>query len=342
MLHGHGNDKYLFDSKIVADFSSNVWFKSLPETFFEHIAAELKCAKDYPNPEAADLKRELAEIFPVSMDNMWVCNGSVEGIYLLAQLFAGNKSAIVNPCFSEYEDACKGYNHQLTFYHNKTDFTSRKFKENFIWIGNPNNPDGKIIEPLEIEKLLINNPSSTFIVDEAYANLTIGFSSSVPLLLKYNNLIILQSFTKTFAIPGIRLGFVFASKKVIQRLAALSIPWSVNALAISAGKFIASNYGELLPQQNELAKWNSLFYEKLNKIRGLKIHPSQSNFFLVEMKTGNAGELKTFLIEKHGILIRDASNFRGLDSRFFRLSVQSENEMDLLVVAIKDYFNAIS
>ena len=70
MLHGHGNDKYRFGSKIVADFSSNVWFKPLPESFFQHLRNELKSIVDYPHPEAEDLKKDLAEIYSIPGKNI--------------------------------------------------------------------------------------------------------------------------------------------------------------------------------------------------------------------------------------------------------------------------------
>lgn len=342
MLHGHGNDKYRFGGKIVADFSSNVWFKPLPESFFQHLKNKFGSITDYPHPEAGDLKKELAEFYAIPEKNIWVTNGSMEGIYLLAQLFFGRKSAILSPCFSEYEDACLRYKHKLVFYSYKSDFQNKHFNEDVIWIGNPNNPDGHILLVSEVEDLLQNNPNSTFIIDETYADVTIDFCSSSGLLRKYRNLILLRSFTKTFAIPGIRLGYLFASKSVIQKMTELSIPWSVNTLAIEAGKYIVQNHSELLPPQKEIVSLNEMFYKKLAGLKELEVNSSRSNFFLVRLIKGDASELKLFLIEKYGILIRDASNFRGLNKKYIRLSIQPEKEMDLLITALKSYFNELS
>lgn len=342
MLHGHGNDKYRFEHKISADFSSNVWFKSLPQSFFDYLKNKLERIKDYPHPEAGDLKQNLVKHYSIAEKNIWITNGSMEGIYLLAQLFSGKKSAILFPCFSEYEDACLRYKHKLGFYSNKSNFRDKYFDEDLVWIGNPNNPDGLIRSLAEVECLLQNNPNSTFIIDETYADVSIDFSSSVPLLQKYKNLIILRSFTKCFAMPGIRLGYLFASEAIIEKMAELSIPWSVNTLAIEAGKYIVKNYADLSPNKSEILRLNKLFNKKLSGISELEVYNTKSNFFLVRLKKGNAFELKTFLIEKYGILIRDASNFRGLNPKFIRLSIQKEKDMGLLIVALNSYFNELS
>ncbi len=342
MLHGHGNDKYRFGNKIVADFSSNVWFKPLPESFFRHLSDEFKSIIDYPHPEAGDLKKVLSGFYTIHEKNIWVTNGSMEGIYLLAQLFSRKKSAIIFPCFSEYEDACLRYEHSLSFYSNKSDFQNRLFNEDIIWMGNPNNPDGHTVSVSEVENLLLNNPGSTFIIDETYAGVTINFCSVSTLLRKYKNLIILRSFSKTFAIPGIRLGYLFAPELVIQKLAGLSIPWSVNALAVEAGKFIIQHHSELSPPLNERIELNEIFYKKLTALAELEVYHSQSNFFLVRLKKGEAAELKSFLVNRYGILIRDASNFRGLNDKYIRLSIQPEKDMDLLIAALKSYFNELS
>ncbi len=342
MLHGHGNDKYRFANKIIADFSSNVWYKSLPDWFYKKLGDALKNTIDYPHPQASDLVNELSLFHNIPEENICATNGSVEGIYLLAQVFQRKKSAIIYPCFSEYEDACKRYEHELSFYSNKGNWQKRRFSEDLVWFGNPNNPDGKTISVNEIENLLANNSDTIFIVDEAFSGLCTNFESAVLLTQKYKNLVILCSFTKSFTIPGIRLGYVVAPQFIIENLNNLSIPWSVNSLAIDAGKIILQNFPELIPNINELKKLNSILQKKLSGLSELNVISSQSNYFLVQLKKGNATKLKKYLVEQHGILIRDASNFRGLNSSFFRVSVQSEENIELLISALKSWFNELS
>lgn len=342
MHYEHGNDKYKFLGKIEIDFSSNVWCNSLSDWFYQKLNSALKNTIDYPHPSALDLVQELSLFHNLPIENIWATNGSIEGIYLVAQAFAGEKSAIIWPSFSEYENACKRYNHSVTLYSNKNNWYKQNFKEGLVWFGNPNNPDGTKISKEVIEYLLSSNTNSIFVIDEAFADLCIDFESALSLFEKYKNFILFRSFTKAFSIPGIRLGYVIAPNWIIEKLNKLSIPWSVNSLAIDAGKIILQNYSKLLPKENELKELNNFLYEKLNEIPELYVFPSNCNFFLIRLKKGEARELKNYLATKKEILIRDASNFQGLDNSFIRLSVQSKVNTEKIVSAIKSYYYELS
>ena len=341
MLHGHGNDKYKFQKKIGVDFSSNVWYKQLPDYFFHRLGNILKSTLDYPNPEAADLKEEIAAFYGISVKNIWITNGSIEAMFLLAEAFSAKSSAIIYPCFSEYENACKRYKHQLSFYGNSNGWQNKQFTEKIVWAGNPNNPDGKTVSKKEVELFLKQNPQTILILDEAFAELCTGFESSVSLISKFSNLVIIRSFTKSFSIPGIRLGYVLGDEKVIRKVAGKSIPWSVNTIAIEAGKLILNNYSEFLPTQNEQAKLNKFFHDRLSEVSELTVYASNCNYFLVRLENGTANDLKNYLVNKYGILIRDASNFRGLNEKYIRLSVQCEKDIWLLITALKRYFHEL-
>lgn len=337
MLYGHGNDKYRYPGRVKTDFSSNVWYKPLPAAFSDHLKNSLAILKDYPSPDALELREELARFHGLPFDKIWITNGSVEGIYLIAQVFAGINTAIIYPCFSEYEDACKRYNHQLSFYPDKPDWHRQSFREELVWLGNPNNPDGKVLKLQEVENLIVNNFDTIFVIDEAYAELCTDFETAITLLKRYHNLIIVRSFTKAYAIPGIRLGYVLASEEVIHELAEGAVPWSVNAMALEASKFILQNHTACLPKPSEIERETKLFQAKLGQIQDLKVYPSECNFFLVELKTKSSAEVKKYLVEEHGILIRDASNFQGLNESFIRLSVQEDKKVDLLVNILKTW-----
>lgn len=335
----HGNDKYNYDIPIIADFSTNVWFRSLPESFYNQLGKALFSIKDYPHPEAGELRNALAEFHELSKSNICVTNGSVEGIYLLAQVFSGVKSSLVFPCFSEYENACLRYKHKLEYFSNREQWFESRFSSDLLWFGNPNNPDGKQISVHEIEKMLAENPLTIFIIDEAFAELCVGFESSVPLLRKYKNLVVLRSFTKCFAIPGIRLGYILASENVVDLIKNYTIPWSVSSIAIEAGILNLKNYTSYLPDKQDLINCKLLVESSLAEFEEIEILPSNTNYYLIHLKTGTASELKKYLVENFGILIRDASNFRGLKQQFFRISCQSEENIVKLKEALKIYFH---
>lgn len=338
MIHGHGSDLYKYKTNIIADFSSNVWYKGLPTGLLEHLKNNLHKIIHYPEPDAAELASNIAKIHHVITENVLITNGATEAFYLIAQLFQNFNSFIAIPSFAEYEDACNVYSHNIIFIDNCENVINESFDDNtLLWIGNPNNPDGKVFSKNEILELCNCNKNSFIIVDEAYGDLCYNFESSIELLNQCKNLIIIRSLTKAFAIPGIRLGYILASTEIISKIKTIKMPWSVNTLAIEAGLFITKHYHELLPNKNVLEEECIAFYNLLKNLKHVNIHPSKCNYFLLELEKGNANELKAFLIENYGLLIRDASNFKGLTVKYFRVALQSPENNTKLIEGIKNY-----
>ncbi len=335
MIQGHGSDKHRYRREIVADFSSNVWFRGYPKELPDVLYAEMKELVHYPEPEAETLRSKLAKLHSLKDEQVIVGNGSVELFYLLAQAYRGVRSGVVIPAFAEYEDACQIHDHQLSFFRQAE--IQRKLDVDLLWIGNPNNPDGQILTPETVLELCAANPQVLFVVDEAYAELSYDFRSVIPHLDQTENLIVMHSLTKTFCMPGIRLGYAVASEAVIAKMNAIRIPWSVNSLAIAAGCYIVDRYTELIPDVNELKAMSEAFANKLRQLDGVKLLPTSCNYFLLELDFGTAAALKHFLVEKHGILIRDASNFRGLSNRHFRVALQTPEKNEMLIAALKEF-----
>lgn len=335
MIHGHGNDGYRYKKNLVADFSSNVWFEGTPEPLLSHLQTSLPAIAQYPEPDAGSLKEKIAEKYNLHISQCLVTNGSVEAFYLTAFAFSRSNSTIVTPCFAEYEDACRIHGHKVEFLNNRQEWQRMCFDRKLIWLGNPNNPDGKVINPETIRSMLLNNPETLFIIDEAYGELCAEFQSAVPLIDEFSNLLIVRSFTKSFAIPGLRLGYLMGSENIIKKLEQLKMPWTVNALALEAGMFILDNYDLLMPEIKKVKNGSETFQEQLKKMgKRIAITPSECNYFLVKLDGSYSSLLKEMLMEQYGILIRDASNFRGLDERFIRLAVQKPEHNKLLIDAL--------
>ncbi len=337
MISGHGDDRHQYQQAIRADFSSNVWFGGTPQELISHLQQNLHLIGRYPEPDAADLCRKIAALHNVNPNHVMAFNGSVEAFYTIAQAFREAVSAILYPAFAEYEDACRMHNHQLKFFKSYEGENSLKSDTSLLWIGNPNNPDGHIFSISQIEEMLETYPNTVFVVDEAYAGLVSGFESAISLTRTYPNLIVVRSFTKSWTIPGLRLGYVIASEKLANRLRKFQQPWSVNALAQEAGKYILEHWAEDQPDIQELQKLSSGLQQTISHLEGFRIIQSKAPFFLIEMESGTATELKHFLLDEHQILIRDASNFRGLGKNYFRVCTRSESDNQLLEEGLKDW-----
>ena len=335
MLHGHGDDAYRYKNKVVADFSTNVWSGSEPEGLKEHLFSRWELIRQYPEVLGESLGRMVAAHHGIKEEQVLISNGTTESIYLLAQAFAGGRTSVAVPAFSEYEDACRMHHHQLDYPEFSSLDSLQGLKSSLLFLCNPNNPTGSVYS--QTEDLLKKNPETLLVLDEAFIDFTRAIPSAVPLLSRYPNLLILRSMTKTYAIPGLRLGYMLGAPGMIKRLQELKSPWSVNTLALEAGKYIFDHYQKLrLPLENQLQE-KDLLVRELQKNPSIKVHTSHTHFFLAETGKGTAAGLKHFLLEGYGILIRDASNFRGLGEKHFRLATLSHEKNQLLIHALQEW-----
>ena len=140
--------------------------------------------------------------------------------------------------------------------------------------------------------------------------------------------------TKSYAVPGLRLGYITAHESLTSQIRQHLRPWSVSALAIEAGKYLLE-HDELIckPDLREAQR----LAKELEQIWGIVVTPSQTNFMLCRLVHHTAAELKDYLAREHHLLIRDASNFRGLTPHHFRVASQTPAENDALVEAIKQF-----
>ncbi|WP_044202400.1 histidinol-phosphate transaminase [Flammeovirga sp. OC4] len=333
MLNGHGDDLHLVKGQIKHNFSSNVFYKGCPPAILDTLKNQLHNIQNYPSPAAEELSVCASKRYDLPADNFLFTNGAIEAFYLIAQLFRGKSATIVGPTFSEYEDACRI--HEVDYQVVDRNVIQEHCND-LVFICNPNNPTGSIFTFEEIEHLLKENTKTTFVIDEAYIEFTSATISVVPLVKKYDNLIIVRSLTKTFTIPGLRLGYIISNALKVDSLKAIRIPWSVNGLALSAGKFLFENYDDLIFDIDQLLEERKVFQEQLKEIDFIEIQSTNTSYFLVKLLKGKASELKNYLIEK-GILIRDATNFTNLEGEHIRLSVQLPMANEQIIKALKSW-----
>ncbi|MDR0431354.1 MAG: aminotransferase class I/II-fold pyridoxal phosphate-dependent enzyme [Tannerellaceae bacterium] len=341
MLFGHGDDFYNTQQEIRMNFSSNVWHGANLEKLVAHLDTQFDKISRYPEPDAGSLKRLLARRFEIAEENVVVTNGSITAFYLLAQAWGGRTSTILTPTFSEYEDACRLYKHKLTFFPNNEGLAALNLDgQDFCWICNPNNPDGKLFSRTELLGLIAANRQTTFIVDQSYVAFTTEGLLKPSDLKSNKNLALVHSISKAYNVPGLRVGYIMASHTITKVINQYLIPWSVNALAIEASKYILTHPAQFtLPVRKWQRETAELIYQ-LNKLDALEVIPSSTTFFLVRLKQGTAAGLKKYLLDTHGILIRDASNFHGLDETYFRLCAQTTGENQVLTEAVKEWFGS--
>ena len=341
MIFGHGDDAWQYGEQIKMDFSSNVYSGADLTALRDHLMEDFHIVGHYPEPEPTSLEAMIAESLGVAADTIMVTNGATEAIYLIAQLYSGWASIIPQPTFTEFEDACKLFHHLLSYI--ADDELEVLPEDRLYWLCNPNNPTGNVVNKLLITHIIRQHPRYLYVVDQSYADFTLKPMIQPKDLTDCYNVMLIHSLSKKYCVPGLRLGYIFASPIIIDRLRQIRQPWTVNAMAIEAGKFLIKNNPQMIPNLEEYLKEASRLHEKLSAIRGLMVMDTSTHFMLVNIDYGKANtqNLKRWLIENHGILIRDASNFRSLDNHCFRVTARTPEEDDLLVEAIKGYLKTL-
>lgn len=335
MIFGHGDDAYRYGNKVKMDFSSNLPRFADISAVKKHLATKLDVISKYPEPEALELETMLAEKLEIPSNCIMVTAGATEAIYLVAQLYRGWASIIPQPTFNEYADACKMHDHIVSYYDN--DDMELLPGQRLYWLCNPNNPTGNVMLKPLMAHVIREHRQYVFIVDQSYEYFTMKSMLKPCEMLDCHNLILIHSMTKKYCLPGIRLGYITASPVIIDRLRQLRQPWTVNTLAIEAGKFIVKNHVKVIPDKKKYLEEAARLHDELNKTKGLMLMDTDSNFMLAYIEHGTTSQLKQWLIDNYGILIRDASNFHGLDNRCFRVSAQTPMENNVLIAALREY-----
>jgi threonine-phosphate decarboxylase len=335
MLEGHGDDAWKYQRPIDADFSSNVWHGGLNAQLQQHLQTKIATITHYPEVDARTVQAEAAGTYGLAPEQVLVTNGATEAIYLIAQAFFGGSATVLTPAFAEYEDACRMHRLQVRLQAWETVKTDDGFATDLVFVCNPNNPTGLAFPLASLQELLRHNPQSLFIIDESYIEFTGKTSSLLPFLADHPNTLILRSLTKSCCIPGLRIGFVLGQVRQVDQLRRLKMPWSVNQLAIEAASYIFHHPQQFVLPLLSLLEATADWREVLQTATRWRVLDTDTHYFLMETPAGfSAAQLKQYLVTKHGLLIRDAANFRGLTAQHFRIACQAPEQNQLLTDAL--------
>lgn len=341
MIKGHGDDAYQYACPITSNFSSNVFGRVDLSGLKAHLCNRIDQIGSYPEPEPYTLEAHLAKRHRLQADEVCVTNGATEAIYLIAQTFRGTNTAIFQPTFSEYADACRMHGHRVSaLYQLPTEHDDYRLSSDIrmLWLCNPNNPTGRVEDKAYLWNLIEHNPHVCFVIDQSYEAFTLDSLFASAEVIDFPNVLLLHSLTKRYAMPGLRLGYVTGNRSLLNRLRTHRMPWSVNQLAIEAGLYLLEHPLEAPMDVEAYLQETSRLRINLKQLGTLEVWDTQTHFMLVCMRLGKVSALKDYLANEHGLLIRDASNFEGLDERFFRIATQTPEENDRLVHAISQWF----
>ena len=346
----HGGDRYgaalhsSFTQEELLDFSANINPLGMPGSVQKAIRNSLSASLHYPDPFCRKLRAGIAEKENVGTEEILCGNGGADLIYRLVYALRPKQALVTAPAFAEYEEALRQVGARVHHYKLSE---SMELKEEFlesvtedlelIFVCNPNNPTGLLTDRSLLQKLLdraedlgiwvcVDECFLDFVKEKEICTLT-GFLS------RYHHLVILKSFTKLYAMPGLRLGYVLSgNRELLGKMQQAGQPWSVSEPAMQAGMAALkeTDYRErtitLVDREREflLAGLGEL---------GCKVWPGRANYLCFRM----AGETQLYekLLE-HGILIRRCENYHNLTEQDYRIAVRTHEENEHLLQAIKE------
>ncbi|QLH03869.1 aminotransferase class I/II [Nitrosopumilus cobalaminigenes] len=326
------------------DFSSNISPIGTPTSVKKILKKNIENIKNYPDYSSSSVILSLKKYTQLEKSNILVGNGAIEIIYNFCFAFLSKKTKILIPIptFQEYETAAKLNNSQILYFktmnlsENLDQFISMIPKNGCIFICNPNNPTGKLLEKNQLLQIIkkAKKLSTIVFVDECFIEMVPESNESViSYVKKYDNLFVLRSLTKSFALPGIRIGYAVSSKYMIEILQKIKIPWSVNSLAQDAANIALKDKSHLTKSNLIIKKELNYLTNKISKLNGFDCNKSSTNFILIKTKNNSTNLQKKLLGQK--ILVRDCKNFRGLNNHYIRIAVKSHKDNLKLIKALE-------
>jgi len=341
MTQGHGDDAYRY-SDIRLNFSSNIFASADLSELKQHLCRSIHLVDNYPEPEARSLEAAIARRHGVDAECVLVTNGATDAIYLVAEWFASRREGgYVLPMpttFSEYADASRLYGlaPAAAGAEGQAPAANRAAEGGALcWLCNPNNPTGTVSTPQEL--LHRARRYAYLVVDQSYEDYTLAPMLSHADAAASENIIQLHSLTKTYAVPGLRIGYIVAPPAVVAQLRSRLRPWAVNALAVEAGRWLMEHDTRAVADLPAYLAETARLRARLAALPGVAVGATATSFMLAHISHATAAELKDYLAVAHHILIRDASNFSGLTAHHFRVSTQTPAANDALVTAITDF-----
>ena len=347
-MHG-GN---IYGNEIEYDFSGNLNPLGPPESVQDALAAALNHVEEYPDPEYRELRRGLANYWQLAEEQLVPGNGASELIPGIIRTLSPKNCMVTAPCYSGYETALNAAApssriHRIPL-RAEDDFTLpenicqeiARVKPNLLILTNPNNPNGKRISVNRLRVIAdaCRTAGTVLLVDECFLALSGGDEDSLIHCSRSEALpaVVLRAFTKTFAIPGVRLGYAVCSAPMAERIRRELPEWNLSVFAQYAGlaaleAVTRETSGYLAASVEMIAREREFLSEELEKL-GFRVFPSDVNYILFQSRDR---ELHQKMLDK-GILIRDCRDYHGLTAGFYRIAVRTHRENTALLQCLRN------
>ncbi len=350
MMHHGGNLTYYArlagcNPSEILDFSANMNPLGPPAWLREEVSRVLGGVVHYPDPDCLALLEAAAARYGVDAAELFACNGTSEALFVLSRvlgrMFGLRRAIVPGPAYVDYRCAAEqaGLNVATLLLEEaegfRVDFAALDGMlgggSALVFLGRPNNPTGVAVAAQDVRDIAARRPDSVFVVDEAFADFLEDEDRVVQG--RPANVVGMLSLTKFYAVAGLRLGLVAGAPDVVDRLKAASAPWAVNGIAQAVGARALRDAEYARRSRAECARLRRGLSEALAAVPGLRVYPGEANYLLCRLERGSGQELFDKLITRR-IALRTCGNYDGLDDRYFRVAVRTEDDNARLVSAL--------
>ncbi len=302
----------------------------------------------YPDPTCHDLRGALAAHYQMKPEQFVIGNGSSELIRLLPAALPIRHALIVGPTFSEYERAVRLFGGRLTRVHALRSegyappvarvlaaIRCRRAGIDTIFLCNPNSPTGQAVPRPQVFEVIeaARKAGARVVIDESFVEYCED-RSVLTSVERHGHLLVLRSFTKFHALPGLRIGYVATTADRAARVARWLPPWSVNVLAQIAGQAALQDRRHARASLTFMQQERAYLSRELGRLPGCSVYPSEANFVLVEIPRRLSAHQVVASLRRRGLLIRDLSSVPGLDRRMIRVAVRSRRANRRLIASL--------
>ncbi|MBW2011860.1 MAG: pyridoxal phosphate-dependent class II aminotransferase [Deltaproteobacteria bacterium] len=358
MINGHGGNIYELAQRLgcppseILDMSSNVNPVGPLPGLISFLKENMNSITALPEVDAKKAVHAFAGRYGIHAQCVLAGNGTTQFIYSIPKALETKKALILGPAYADYADACIMHNvaytcltarESLSFKHDMNQIKEAVKGFDTVFICNPSNPTGALIPAAELELLCKSCPDTCFIIDESYLPFT-GRGDRVSMInCGLSNVIILNSMSKIFRLPGLRIGFLISSEKIIEKFIRYSLPWSVNSLAQAAVIYLMEKTDEVDAFIGKTVRFleneKKLLAERLENLRFIKLFPSTTSFVLARLFEDLTADAVCSHVAKDKILIRNCANFEGLSDKFIRISLKTSKTNRLLAQKLLELNN---
>ncbi len=340
MIHGHGGNIREAAAALgcapeeIVDMSSNINPLGPMPGLLDHLSGKIASVCSLPDVSAAGAAAAYAEWQGLAPDRVLAGAGTTAFLYQIPQALGFSSALVVGPTYADYADALTLHGvccqHFLLagregFVPDMEALAAAAKAVDAVFFCNPNNPTGVCTPVGELEALACRCPNTCFVIDESYLPFVEGLADASIADKGLDNVVVLQSLSKMFSVPGLRIGFCVAGPAAAEKIARRLPPWGVNALAQEAVFYIAgapeAAAAHAARTRTYLAAERGAFMEAMQRCPDITVFPGEATFLLLRLYGMSASELAARLLDRR-LLVRNCANFVGLSEQFLRVSLK--------------------